>query len=170
MKLYDFCFISKLVTSEILSDSIKSDEALEKFVKNIKNNLLAKEVKSFKSLLEYEKTTVKYFNFLFSYIYGENSFNDNLSAENFLDTKVKARKLFYDTVWDKKTDFVKMDMEFDNYFSKSILPSTKTKAKKTEKPKKVEKPKERITTSYTPSTEYTRSSCYGHRMPPRSSC
>lgn len=169
MKLYDFCFISKLVTSEILSDSIENDETLEKFVKNIKNDLLVKEVKSFKSLLEYGKITIKYFNFLFSYIYGENSFNDDLSVEDFLDAKVKARKLFYDTVWDKKTDFVKMDMDFDNYFSKNISLSTKTKTKKTEKPKKVEKPKERVTTSYTPSTGYTSSSCYVSRMP-RGSC
>ena len=130
MELYNFCFISKLLTNEILSKSVTDEKGAEKFVKNISKDITSKELSIFKNFVLLNEENLKYFNFVFSYIYGENIFNNTIELENFLGLKLNARKMYAKTFSGTLEDFLEMDNKLDNITKEILAVVEKENAKK----------------------------------------
>lgn len=129
MQLYNFCFISKLLTNEILSKLIKDEKGVENFVKNISKDITSKELSIFKNFVLLNEENLKYFNFVFSYIYGENIFNNTIELENFLELKLNARKIYAKTFSGTLEEFLEMDNKLDNITKEILVIAEKENAK-----------------------------------------
>ncbi len=129
MQLYNFCFISKLLTNEILSKLIKDEKGVENFVKNISKDISSKELNIFKNFVLLNEENLKYLNFVFSYIYGENIFNNTIELENFLELKLNARKIYAKTFSGTLEEFLEMDNKLDDITKEILVIAEKENAK-----------------------------------------